>query len=55
MVADPASQDGFWISNEYVTNTGVTIPTGLNAWWDTVVTRVQVAPYAPIVGGVGRP
>ena len=24
-VADPASQDGFWISNEYVTSTGVTI------------------------------
>ena len=52
-IADPASQGGFWISNEYVTNTGVTIPTGLSAWWDTVVTRVQVAPYAPIVGGAG--
>ena len=52
-VADPASQHGFWISNEYVTSTGVTIPSGLSAWWDTVVTRVQVAPYAPILGGAG--
>jgi hypothetical protein len=52
-VADPASQDGFWISNEYVTSTGVTIPSGLSAWWDTVVTNVQVAPYVPILGGAG--
>ena len=52
-VADPASQGGFWISNEYVTSTGVTIPAGLSAWWDTVVTNVQVAPYVPILGGAG--
>ena len=52
-VADPASQDGFWISNEYVTSTGVTIPSGLSAWWDPMVTNVQLAPYVPILGGAG--
>ena len=34
VVADPASQDGFWISNEYVTN----------GWWQTAVAQVSVHP-----------
>ena len=52
-VADPNNPNGFWISNEYVTNTGVTIPSGLSAWWDTAVAQVEVAPYAPVLGGAG--
>ena len=53
-VADPNNPNGFWISNEYVTNTGVTIPSGLSAWWDTAVAQVSVG--GSVGGGpVGPP
>ena len=33
--------NGFWLSNEYVTNT-VNGPGGLPGWWDTIVAQAQV-------------
>ncbi len=41
-IADPNNPNSFWISNEYVTNVGVTIPSGLNAWWATAVAQVSI-------------
>jgi hypothetical protein len=53
-IADPNNANGFWISNEYVTNTGVTIPTGLPAWWSTVTAQVTVSSSSPpSLGGAG--
>ena len=41
-IADPNNANASQlISNEYVTNTGVTIPTGLMAWWSTVTAQVD--------------
>ena len=40
-VADPNNANGFWFSNEYVTNT-VNGPGGLPGWWDTIVAQAQV-------------
>uniref|UniRef100_UPI0025ED4454 FG-GAP repeat domain-containing protein n=1 Tax=Rhodoblastus sp. TaxID=1962975 RepID=UPI0025ED4454 len=55
-VADPNNPDGFWISNEYVSNDPnlVNIPTGsgVNAWWGTTTAQVIVA-TPPRVAGVG--
>jgi hypothetical protein len=53
--ADPNNTNGFWISNEYVTNTGVTIPSGLTAWWSTVTAQVTIPSSAspPVLGGAG--
>jgi hypothetical protein len=56
-VADPNNPNGFWVSSEYVTNTGVTIPSGLSAWWATAVAQVKVGqPSAsgPVVVSVPR-
>ncbi len=53
-IADPNNPNGFWISNEYVTNQGVTIPTGLTAWWSTVTAQVTVSSSPPpTLGGGG--
>ncbi|MDI9850252.1 hypothetical protein QM467_19660, partial [Rhodoblastus sp. 17X3] len=53
-VADPNNPNGFWISNEYVTKTGVTIPAGLSSWWDTVTVQVTVSSSSPpSLGGAG--
>lgn len=53
-IVDPNNPNSFWISNEYVTNTGVTIPTGLSAWWDTVTAQVQLGNSTPpTLGGAG--
>ena len=49
-VVDPNNPNGFYISNEYVTNTGVTIPNGLSAWWDTVTAEVTVSPVCFMAG-----
>ncbi|MBV9432191.1 MAG: phosphoesterase, partial [Hyphomicrobiales bacterium] len=46
-IADPNDPNGFWISNEYVTSSGITIPSGLSAWWDTVTAQVHVSPTTP--------
>ena len=43
-IVDPNNPDGFYISNEYVTNAGVTIPNGLSAWRDTATAEVTVSP-----------
>jgi hypothetical protein len=54
-IADPNNANAFWISNEYVTNTGVTIPTGLMAWWSTVTAQVTVShSTSPTLGGAGN-
>jgi hypothetical protein len=54
-VADPNNPDGFWISNEYVSNDPnlVNIPTGsgVNAWWGTTTAHVIVT-TPPSVAGV---
>ncbi len=53
-IADPNNPNGFWISNEYVTKTGVTIPTGLTSWWSTVTAQVTVSSSSPpSLGGAG--
>ena len=53
-IADPDNPNDFWISNEYVTNIGVTIPSGLSAWWDTVTAQVAVSSASPpTLGGAG--
>ncbi len=53
-IADPNNANAFWISNEYVTKTGVTIPTGLTAWWSTVTAQVTVSSSSPpALGGGG--
>ncbi|MDI9847256.1 VCBS repeat-containing protein, partial [Rhodoblastus sp. 17X3] len=53
-VADPNNPDGFWISNEYVSNDPnlVNIPTGsgLNAWWGTTTAQVIVATPPSVTG-----
>ncbi len=56
-IADPNNPNGFWISNEYVTSTGVTVPAGLGAWWDTAIAQVQVALNEPLLadGGATSP
>ncbi|MDI9849624.1 Hint domain-containing protein [Rhodoblastus sp. 17X3] len=43
-VADPNNPNGFWISNEFVSNDPavVNIPAGSNAWWGTVTAQVEV-------------
>jgi hypothetical protein len=55
-IADPNDPNGFWISNEYVTNSGITIPSGLSAWWDTVTAQVHVGPVTPppVLAGAGN-
>ena len=54
-IADPNNANAFWISNEYVTNTGVTMPTGLTAWWSTVTAQVTVShSTSPTLGGAGN-
>ncbi len=47
-VGDPNNPNGFWLSNEYIT-TGVTAPTGLSAWWDTINASIVVVPPAPTI------
>jgi hypothetical protein len=49
-VADPNNPNGFYVSNEYVTNTGVTIPNGLGAWWNTATAKVSVSPVCFMAG-----
>jgi hypothetical protein len=55
-IADPNDPNGFWISNEYVTSSGITIPSGLSAWWDTVTAQVHVGPVTPppVLAGAGN-
>ena len=53
--ADPNNANGFWISNEYVTNQGVTIPSGLSAWWSTVTAQVTIPSASPpVLGNAGN-
>lgn len=48
-VADPNNPNGFWISNEFVSNDPalVNIPSGSNAWWGTVTAQVDVTCFTP--------
>jgi hypothetical protein len=54
-IADPNNPHSFWISNEYVSTTGVNIPSGLSAWWGTATARVQVLGGTTIGSAVNGP